>query len=93
MPWSRPFDEPMRLHERKLAMTAGRNDLAIVILPQDQEDGTFRVCLRELDANGNVNWDGDDFIVARTNTLDAAANYSQGLADILKFKVLQLKKS
>ena len=67
----------------------GRSDLVIVVFPQD-EDGTFPVRLMESDGAGSLNWDGDDFLVARTRTLDSAMDYAKGLADILLFKVLQI---
>ncbi len=68
----------------------GRSDLVIVVLPQNSEDGTYRVCLMQSDGSGGIKWDGDDFIVARTRTLDSALDYAKGLADVLLFKVLQI---
>ena len=45
------------------------------------------------DGAGGINWKGDDFVVARTRTLDSAIDYAKGLADILMFKVLHIAPS
>lgn len=78
-------------------MKARRIDLAIVIFPQDKDDGTFGVRLMAIfdsgDIAGEIDWNGDDFLVARTATLDSAITYSKDLSDILGLKVLQLQKS
>jgi hypothetical protein len=69
----------------------GRSDLVIVVLPQDESDGTFSVCLMQSDGAGGINWKSDDgFIVVRTQTLESAVDYAKGLADILLFEVLQI---
>jgi hypothetical protein len=70
----------------------GRSDLLIVVFPQD-EDGTFPVRLMQSGGTHGINFDGDDFLVARTRTLDSAKDYAKGLADILLFKVIQIAPS
>ena len=68
----------------------GRSDLVIVLVPVD-ENGHFRVCLMETNASGGINFQGDDFIVARAATAESAEEYAKGLADILKFRVLRIQ--
>ena len=79
--------------ERERAVTIGADPgtLAIVILPQEKGDLTFKVCLMELDRGGEIDWDARKFILTRTAGLDGAKNYAMSLSDILKLKVLQAR--
>jgi lysine/ornithine N-monooxygenase len=75
--------------ERAAAIGADPETLAIVILPQEKGDLTFKVCLMELDRNGEIEWDARKLVLTRTAGLDGAKNYSMDLSDMLKMKVLQ----
>jgi hypothetical protein len=76
-------------------MTIGADPrtLGLVILPPDEKDQYFKVCLMGLDPNGEIDWDKPDFILARTNGTGSATEYAKGLADILRIRVLQIVKS
>jgi hypothetical protein len=75
--------------ERVMAIGADLGTLAIVILPQEKGDLTFKVCLMELDRNGEIDWDARKLVLTRTAGLDGAKNYSMDLSDMLRMKVLQ----
>lgn len=77
--------------ERAVAIGADPGTLAIVILPQEKGDLTFKVCLMELDRNGDIDWDARKFVLTRTAGLEGAKNYSMDLSDMLKMKVLQAR--
>jgi hypothetical protein len=69
--------------ERERAVTIGADPgtLAIVILPHEKGDLTFKVCLMELDRDGEIDWDARKFILTRTAGLDGAKNYAMSLSD------------
>jgi hypothetical protein len=79
--------------ERERAMTMGADPrtLAIVIVPREQGDPTFKVCLMRLDQNGEIDWDARSFVLTRMAGLDGAKTYSMDLADLLEMGVIQLR--
>jgi hypothetical protein len=82
--WQTLCDE----RERVMTTAADPRALAIVILPKEKGDPTFKVCLMELDRNGEIDLDARKFVLTRTAGIKGAKTYSMNLADMLRVKVL-----
>ena len=71
-----------------------RNTFAILIIPPDHNpDNLYGVWLMRLNARGEPDFEQEEFVLARTTTLDAANNYAKKLADLLQLDVFGIQKT
>jgi hypothetical protein len=84
----RTFDDEL---ERAMTTRADPGTLAVVILPKEEGDPTFKVCLMRLDQNGGIDWDARSFVLTRMAGLDGAKTYSMELAELLRVTVLRAR--
>jgi hypothetical protein len=70
-------------------MTAERYDLVIAVFLRMMR-GLFRLMTAD---GAGIDWNGEEFLVARSATLESAWNYAKGLAEILWFRVPQIAKT
>jgi hypothetical protein len=76
--------------ERAMTIGADSGTLAIVILPKEKGDPTFKVCLMGLNQDSEIDWDARSFVLTRMAGIDGAKTYSMDLADLLRMGVIQL---
>jgi hypothetical protein len=79
-----------RYQAERATIGADSGTLAIVILPKEKGDPTFKVCLMGLDQNSEIDWDARSFVLTRMAGFDGAKTYSMDLADLLRMGVIQL---
>ena len=87
---SRQTMEP-RKHSRKYQELA--RAFAIVIVAANVDDPVHSVMLLQLDEKGAIDFNHEEFVLAKTTTRDAALNYAMKLTNMLKLRVLEIAKT